>query len=124
MVNFDISIPTLVPPVIAKQCTHQDGIELCKILYDKLSPIGFYPALTGGLIYKDGPRKDIDIVIFRNRQEHDGFETAQLFDELASVGVDIIDTFGFVTKAEWKGFTIDLFNPESEYETEKYAGES
>ena len=111
--------PFLAPPVV-KQCSQQDGIELCKILYDKLSPLGFYPALTGGLIYKDGSRKDIDIVIFRNRQKHETFETAQLFSELADVGVMITNTFGFVTKAEWNGFVVDLFNPETEFELLEY----
>ena len=43
-----------------------DAITLCKILHEKLSVHGYYPALTGGLLYKDGPRKDIDIIIYRN----------------------------------------------------------
>ena len=117
------TLPPTCLPTVTKQCTQQDGINLCKILYDKLSPLGFYPALTGGLVYKDGPRKDIDIVIFRNRQNHDSFETTQIFHILASVGVKITGWFGFVTKAEWNGFTIDLFNPETEYDTGELYGD-
>jgi len=96
-----------------REVTQQDGIELCKIMYDKLAPLGFYPALTGGLLYKEGERKDIDIVIFRNRQQHDSFETIDLYLELSEIGISIDNYYGFVTKAKWKGHTVDLFNPET-----------
>jgi len=103
------------------KCTQQDGITLCKILYDKLSPLGYYPALTGGLLYKEGGRKDIDIVIFRNRQQHSSFETIDLYLVLSEVGVYIDKSYGFVTKAKWKEFTIDLFNPETKEDDISYS---
>ncbi len=93
--------------------TKNEGMELCKILHESLSQKGFYPALTGGLLYKDGARKDIDIIIYRNRQQHAGFEMHNIEHDLNECGVFIDECYGFVTKAKWKGFTIDLFNPES-----------
>lgn len=90
--------------------------ELCKVLYGKLEPIGYYPALTGGLLYKDGNRKDIDIIIYRNRQKVESFETVDLTLVLSEVGVTITASFGFVTKAKWKGLVVDIFNPETNNE--------
>ena len=100
----------------SQDCTKEMAIELCKLLYQKLEPLGFYPSLTGGLLYKEGNRKDIDILIYRNRQKVESFETIDIESHLNSVGVEITGYFGFVTKAKWKGLVIDLFNPETSEE--------
>ena len=105
------------------QASTYSGMALCKILYDNLKDIGIYPALTGGLLYKEGMRKDIDIVLFRNRQELIEFETTQddIKNALSKSGVEITSYHGFVTKAKWKGITVDLFNPETkDFTDEKY----
>lgn len=91
----------------------EKGIELCRVIYNKLSPHGFYPSLTGGLLYKDGQRKDIDIVIYRNRQQAP-YEMEGIEELLSKCGLSDFNYYGFVTKAKWQGFTVDLFNPESE----------
>ena len=96
-----------------KMASLNDGLELCAILREILSPLHLYPALTGGLLYKRGRRKDIDIVIYRNRQEVDGFEIDSLHEILSESAINITGFHGFVTKAKWKGFTVDLFNPET-----------
>jgi hypothetical protein len=96
-----------------KMCSQNDGIELCNILRDALAPLGIFPALTGGLLYKNGLRKDIDIVLYRHRQQVEQFETTNIKDQLQKAGVEIIEFYGFVTKAKWNGFTVDLFNPET-----------
>lgn len=92
--------------------TRSQGIELCKIIYEKLSVKGYFPALTGGLIYKEGNRKDIDIVIYRNR-EMPSFEISDIHGLLVDCGLKDLKHFGFVTKADWNGVVVDLFNPES-----------
>lgn len=46
------------------------AVELCKEIYQKLAP-RVYPALTGGTLYKEGVRKDIDIVLYLNAYEED-----------------------------------------------------
>jgi hypothetical protein len=76
---------------------------------------GIYPALTGGLLYKPGERKDIDIVLYSNRQDHpNGMpETITFETQLLKAGVTITSNHGFVTKAMWNGFIVDLFNPQT-----------
>ena len=101
-----------VEPVI-NYCTQQDGVLLCQLLHEKLEPLGYFPALTGGLLYKEGNRKDIDIVIYRHRQKIESFEIIDITKALSEVGVKVNGYHGFVTKAEWKGFIVDIFNPET-----------
>lgn len=93
--------------------SQQKGIELCQILHKKLSLYGYFPALTGGLLYKEGDRKDIDIVIYRHRQNISDFEMHDIETALVDIGFAEIQYFGFVTKAKWQGISVDLFNPEA-----------
>lgn len=106
-------LPESCTPNQQRLASLSDGLILCKILHTVLSPLGFYPSLTGGLLYKDGQRKDIDILIYRHRQDVEKFEMTDIFKTLESVGLTNLIFYGFVTKAEWNGFTVDLFNPES-----------
>ncbi|AUR98070.1 hypothetical protein NVP1246O_63 [Vibrio phage 1.246.O._10N.261.54.E10] len=103
--------------------TQSDGITLCKIIHGKMSGAGFYPALTGGLLYKEGSRKDVDIVIYRNRQQ-EKFELEAIEKQLEECGLYEFQHFGFVSKAKWRGVTVDLFNPETdiEFTTGEYSG--
>ena len=103
-------------PEDVELCTEAKAKELCNKLYVLLEPLGYYPALTGGLLYKEGARKDIDILIYRNRQKAQHFETVDITEQLSSIGVDITASFGFVTKAKWEGFIVDIFNPETDEE--------
>ena len=96
-----------------KMATQQDGIRLCELLHERLHLSGYYPALTGGLLYKEGNRKDIDIVIFRHRQNVEKFEMQDIERFLIRAGLSEFKYYGFVTKAKWNGFTVDLFNPET-----------
>ena len=106
-----------------EQVTQSDGIELCRKLYETLKPIGLFPALTGGLLYKDGNRKDIDIVLYRHRQDVESFEISQFEIALKIAGLSDFKHFGFVTKAKWRGFTVDLFNPETNDTKDESHGE-
>ena len=98
-----------------------EAIELCKIIHRKIENI--YPALTGGLLYKEGNRKDIDIVLYRNRQQ-EKFEICDIEKQLEECGLYSFQHFGFVTKAKWRGLVVDLFNPETdiEFTTVEYTG--
>lgn len=95
------------------------GIDICKALYEKMLPHGLFPALTGGLLYKYGDRKDCDIVIFRHRQNVQPFETKEINHILEECGFTEIRHYGFVTKAKMGIFDIDIFNPESKSGTEE-----
>lgn len=102
-----------VPKPPSKLTDIKLGLELCTILYNALRDRGYFPALSGGLVYKSGPRKDVDIVIYRHRQMHNSFEMHDIEDELVSCGLTNIEYYGFVTKAKFRGYDVDLFNPES-----------
>lgn len=90
----------------------EQAIQLCRKLYQELSP-DYYPALTGGTLYKDGARKDIDIVIYRNK---DGatFEFDEIEDKLKNVGLTDFKHYGYVTKCRYGGLSVDLMNPETD----------
>ena len=98
----------------------QKGIELCQKIHKKLLGYGYFPALTGGLLYKEGERKDIDIVIYRHRQDVAAFEMRDIEDHLIDIGFYGFNYFGFVTKAKWKGLDVDLFNPEAREDEHVY----
>jgi hypothetical protein len=92
-----------------------EAIELC-IKIEAISPaFGAHVALTGGLLYKDGPRKDADIMIYRIRQvskiNRDG-----LFNAMESLGIRQVSGFGWCHKATYRGKPIDFFFPDDDGE--------
>ncbi len=100
----------------------KQGIEICEEIYPTLSSLGYFPALTGGLLYKEGERKDCDIVIFRHRQDNKQFELREIENILKEVGFTNLRHYGFVTKAQYKEHDVDLFNPETCSSNEIYEG--
>lgn len=102
----------------------EDAERLCKKLFEVLYGEGYYPALTGGLLYREGSRKDIDIVIFRNRQTVTHFEMENIENLLTECGLSEFQYFGFVTKCKLGDLNVDLFNPETkvEFEDGDYTG--
>lgn len=99
----------------------ENAQKLCNILHEELGFL-YFPALTGGVLYKEGERKDIDIVIYRHRQNTSPFELEDIEGKLASAGLTEFKHFGFVTKAKWNGINIDLFNPETNSFDSDYQG--
>ena len=75
---------------------------------------GCHVALTGGLLYKTGERKDLDIVLYRIRQV-ERIDMELLWPALASIGVNRISGFGWVWKAEFLGKSVDILFPEEEH---------
>lgn len=108
----DTGVATQMSNPLKPQWTQQQAIDLC-VKIEKISPkYGCHVALTGGLLYKIGPRKDCDILLYRIRQvasiDWDG-----LFAALAEqLGVVKVSGFGWVYKAEYQGKAIDFFNPD------------
>ena len=94
----------------------EKAVELCRKLEDFAPNYGCHVALTGGCLYKDGARKDVDILIYRIRQtpkiDIDGF-----FNE-AKEKFDIIRTadYGWCHKAKLGDLDIDFFFPENDGE--------
>jgi len=102
--------PVAVP---VPMCALQHGLQLTKHLYEVFDR-KYFVGLTGGLVYRDGPRKDIDIIIYRHRGQL-RFEMMGLKDLLIKAGFEDLRFYGYVTKCTWQGFDVDLLHPESIY---------
>jgi len=48
--------------------TLEDGVSICKMIEPWCSIHGFHVALTGGCLYGEGGRKDIDLIFYRIRE--------------------------------------------------------
>ncbi len=96
-----------------KYWTQEQAIELCVILENIVPAFGCHVALTGGLLYRQGPRKDCDIILYRIRQVKQVLFD-DLFVELAKQGIEKTSGFGFCIKAKYNGKRIDFLMPEKE----------
>lgn len=92
--------------------TLNEAIEVCKIIEEIAPEYGFHVALTGGLLYKEGSRKDCDLLFYRIRERPDP-DWLGLWGELSSAGVVMVSDFGWCKKAIWRDKQIDIFDPEA-----------
>ena len=87
------------------------AITLCRKIESFAPKHGCHVALTGGCLYKNGDRKDVDILFYRIRQvekiDHDG-----LIKSLESIGFYDITGFGWILKGKYSNINIDMFFPE------------
>lgn len=106
--------------------TQSQAIDLCVKLEAIAPAYGFHVALTGGTLYKatEGPRKDIDIILYRIRQmrgqdpelDLQGFLTA-----IESIGIQRSKEFGWCRKCIYNHTqAIDFLLPELEGPAEDY----
>lgn len=101
--------------------TKAEAIALCCRIEAVCPAFGCHIALTGGLLYKEGDRKDCDLLFYRIR-EVETININGLFDALGAIGVDVDDTtdtterhYGedaWCFKAKYQGLDIDIFFPE------------
>jgi hypothetical protein len=92
--------------------TQEAALALC-IELEKIAPaFGCHVALTGGLLYKTGMRKDCDVLFYRIRQTPE-IDIDGLFDALAGIGFVKVKGFGWCHKAEYQGKPVDCFFPET-----------
>lgn len=98
---------------MSDQWTQAEAIALCVRLESFAPKYGAHIGLTGGCLYRDGARKDADILLYRIRQSEeinfDGF-----FDAIGTIGVHKLSGFGFCHKALFEGKHIDFLSPEEE----------
>lgn len=91
--------------------THEEAVALCILVESVCVQHGCHVALTGGLLYKTGTRKDCDIMFYRIRQlkaiDKDG-----LFKSLQSVGLKKTSGFGWCHKWEFFGKPVDMLFPD------------
>lgn len=95
--------------------THDEAITLCRAIEAVCPEYGCHVALTGGTLYKDGPRKDCDILFYRIRQTP-AIDMDGLIDGLSAIGVEFLESFGWCVKFIYHGKKIDAFFPEQDGE--------
>jgi hypothetical protein len=93
--------------------TLEEAVDLCAQIERVCPDFGCHVALTGGVLYKDGPRKDVDILFYRVRQV-DEIDVEGLFEALRRErAIETTTPLGrFVVKATHFGRSIDFFFPE------------
>lgn len=99
--------------------THQEAVDLCIAIEAVCPKAGCHVALTGGVLYKPGARKDLDLLFYRIRQV-EMIDKEELFESLRSVGIFVKPGGkGWIHKAAFlnghESRPIDLFFPEEDY---------
>lgn len=92
--------------------TLSDAVALCREV-EKICPaFGCHVALTGGCLYKDGGRKDCDLLFYRIRQST--INHAGLWKSLREIGLEQLKDTGpsWCCKAHYHGRNVDCFFPE------------
>jgi hypothetical protein len=95
-----------------------EGIALCRALENIAPQFGCHVALTGGLLYKDGPRKDADVMLYRIRQV-EAIDMGGMEVEMLKLGITINEdampygVAGWVRKGKYQGKRIDFFFPDA-----------
>jgi hypothetical protein len=105
--------------------TQAEAIELCRKIEPIVSQFGCHIALTGGVLYKDGPRKDCDLIVYREGLDF-GKERGPFADTVnrdamldAFKAIDLYATKEFIrvvkcqygiTETRW--LSVDLIFPE------------
>lgn len=90
--------------------TQKQAIQWCVKLESIASKYGGHVALTGGLLYKTGTRKDLDVLVYPVRGK--AFDWAGFFGECeAALGVKQGTDYGWCKKATSEGRLIDFFDP-------------
>lgn len=105
----------------SKPWTQAQAIALCSKLEEICPEFGCHVALTGGLLYKQGNRKDCDIVLYRIRQV-ETIDVKSLWRALNEIGVNMVGDFGWVVKADYQGKPSDFFFPEEIEGSHRYGG--
>lgn len=94
--------------------TREQALAVCCFIEAVAPDFGCHVALTGGLLYKSGTRKDLDLLFYRIRQA-EKIDIAGLFAELSKFGIERkTDRDQFVIKARYLGRKIDCLFPEFE----------
>ena len=105
--------------------TQQEALDLCRKIEPILAQLGCHVALTGGLLYKDGKRKDCDLIVYREGQDFgdeprgsfsDTVDRDALFDALKEIDITVTLEHTRVVKATRQGQRIDFIFPECEGE--------
>ena len=93
--------------------TQREAIDTCCKIENICPTYGCHVALTGGTLYKEGNRKDLDILFYRIRQVKD-IDIIGLINALEDkLGFALISTHGWMVKMVYGLKKIDVFFPEN-----------
>lgn len=99
---------------MSNRWTLEQAVNLCSMIHPLTIHYGCYVALTGGVLYKGGERKDLDLLFYRIRQVP-GIDKKRLFDHLETqLNIKVVKGFGFCHKATFEGKSIDILFPEED----------
>lgn len=90
-----------------------DAVTLI-VKIEAVAPLyGCHVALTGGVLYKVGRRKDLDILFYRIRQVAK-IDVGGLMASLELIGLTKPVGSGWIYKSDFRGKGIDIFFPEND----------
>ncbi len=90
--------------------TLEEAVLLCKAVEGFCPKFGCHVALTGGVLYKEGERKDLDLLFYRIRQVPK-IDESGLLHGLQQIGLTIEKRWGWVIKAKYGEKPVDLLFP-------------
>lgn len=88
-----------------------EALKMCREIEAVCPPFGCHVALTGGLLYKHGPRKDCDILFYRIRQV-EKINLEGLWLALEGIRFYKLSGFDWCYKAMYENKPVDCFFPE------------
>lgn len=91
--------------------TQAEAVALCKIIERVAPHAGCHVALTGGCLYKDGVRKDLDLIFYRIRQSK--LNVKKLLEMLVGLGFAHISGGGWRYVGYYSDKKVDLLFPET-----------
>ena len=92
--------------------TQSDAVTLCRKVELICPQFGYHVALTGGCLYKEGERKDADLLFHRIRQRKDPDPDGMFKALELTIGLKKTGGFGWCHKATFEGKNLDCFFPE------------
>lgn len=90
----------------------EEAIVLIKNIEAICPQYNCHVALTGGLLYKEGRRKDLDIIFYAvGSIPPVDIQWTGLIQDLKYLGLTNFKSLGRVTKAYYEGKAIDIIDP-------------
>lgn len=87
-----------------------EAIAFCRQIHHLFPKFGCFIGLTGGCLYEDGERKDVDVLVYRNRQRK--IDLVGLKQTLECNGITIKNDHGFCVKAAYGAKRVDFLFPD------------
>lgn len=91
--------------------TLPDAVQVIKQIESFAPLCSCHVGLTGVVLYKEGERKDLDLLFYRVRQDNN-INTARLEVLLAQMKIHVTAKYGWVWKARYHNRGIDFLFPE------------